>query len=46
MKFETQLKKLKYPVLKEVAVLAKENKLNKEELKKIQYEIINGDKAQ
>ena len=44
MNFETQLKKLKYQVLKEVSVLAKEERLNKEELEKIQYSIINEDK--
>lgn len=45
MEFETQLKMLKYQVLKEIAVLAKENRLNKSELEKIQYKIIDGSKA-
>lgn len=44
--FETRLKKLKYLVLKEIAVMAKENKINKDELQKIPYEIIKGDKAE
>ena len=44
--FETQLKKLKYLVLKEVAKMALENRLNKEELDKIPFEIIKGDKAE
>lgn len=38
--FETQLSKLKHEVLKNVAVLAKEDRLNQEELEKIPYEII------
>lgn len=38
--FETQLNKLKHEVLKNVAILAKENRLNQEELEKIPYEII------
>lgn len=44
--FETQLKKLKHEVLKNVAKLEKEGKLTSEELKKIPYEIIKGDKPQ
>lgn len=44
--FETQLKKLKYLVLKEVAILTRENKLTKEELEKVPYKIIKGDKAE
>ena len=38
--FETQLSKLKHEVLKSVALLAKESKLNQEELEKIPYKII------
>jgi len=45
MEFETQLKMLKYQVLKEVAVLAKDKRLNQEEIEKIQYKIIGGNKA-
>ncbi|MHC6178600.1 4Fe-4S dicluster domain-containing protein [Clostridium sp. JNZ X4-2] len=41
--FETPLKRLKYLVLKEVASLARENKLNKEELEKVPYKIIQDD---
>lgn len=44
--FETQLKKLKYLVLKEIAVMTKENRINKDELQKVPYEIIKGDKAE
>ena len=44
--FETQLKKLKHLVLREVAKLTRENRLNREELTKIPYTIIEGDKAQ
>lgn len=44
--FETQLKKLKHLVLKEVATLTRENRLNKEELEKLPYKIVQGDKAQ
>lgn len=44
--FETQLKKLKYLVLKEVATMTKENRLNKEALEQVPYNIIEGDKAQ
>lgn len=46
IQFETQLKKLKHEVLKHVAVLAKEDRITREELEKIPYEIIPGDKAQ
>lgn len=42
--FETELKKLKYEVLKEVAVLAKEDKLTQEEIENIPYNIIKGEK--
>jgi len=45
MEFETQLKMLKYHVLKEVAVLAKEKRLNKNEIEKLQYKLIDGNKA-
>jgi ferredoxin hydrogenase large subunit len=44
--FETQLKKLKYLSLKEVAALAKDNNLVKEELEKVPFKIIKGDKAE
>ncbi|AKA71713.1 4Fe-4S dicluster domain-containing protein [Clostridium scatologenes] len=44
--FETQLKKLKYLVLKEVAVMTKENRLTKRELEKVPMKVIQGDKAQ
>lgn len=44
--FETQLKKLKYLVLKEVACMAKENRINKEELEKVPFSIVPGEKAQ
>jgi ferredoxin hydrogenase large subunit len=44
--FETQLKKLKYLVLKEVAVMTKENKLTKKELEKVPMKVIKGDKAE
>lgn len=43
--FETQLNKLKHEILTEVAKLAKEDKLTKEEIEKIPYRIIKGDKA-
>lgn len=46
IQFETQLKKLKHEVLRHVAILAKEDRLTKEELEKIPYDIIPGDKAQ
>lgn len=45
-KFETQLKKLKYQALKEVALMVKENRLNKNELIKAPYDVIKGDKAE
>lgn len=41
--FENRLLKLKHEVLTRVAVLAKENKINKEELEKIPYDMIEGD---
>ncbi|WP_080965330.1 4Fe-4S dicluster domain-containing protein [Clostridium novyi] len=44
MNFETELNRLKYEVLKEVAVLAKEDRLNKDNLEKISYNVIQGDK--
>ncbi|MBU5485331.1 4Fe-4S dicluster domain-containing protein [Clostridium sp. MSJ-11] len=44
--FETQLKKLKYLVLKEVAKMTLEHRLNKEELERMPFEIINKDKAE
>lgn len=44
MIFETELKAIKCKVLKEVAVLAKENKLDQKEIDKIPYRIIEGDK--
>lgn len=43
--FETQLSKLKHMVLTEVARLAKEDRLTKENIEKIPYEVIQGDKA-
>lgn len=46
IEFETQLKKLKHLVLKQVVILAKENRLDNEELEKIPYEIIKGDRPQ
>lgn len=46
IKFETQLKKLKYLVLKEVATMAKENRISKEELEKVPFKVITGDKAE
>ncbi len=45
MEFETELKKLKHNVLEEVAVLAKEKRLSKDEIEKIQYKLIDGNKA-
>ncbi len=42
--FETQLKRLKHEVLKQVAILAKDDRLTKEELEKIPYEVIQGEK--
>ncbi|MBE6051223.1 MAG: 4Fe-4S dicluster domain-containing protein [Clostridium sp.] len=44
--FETQLDRLKHKVLTEVSKLAREDKLTKEEIEKIPYEIIKGDKAE
>src|SRR5471030_1142323 len=41
--FENQLLRLKHDVLTRVAVLAKENKINKEEMEKIPYDMILGD---
>jgi len=46
MELETRLMRLKYEVLKEVAILAKNDNLNKLELEKIQYKIIDGKKAE
>ncbi len=43
--FETQLNKLKHKVLTEVAILAKEDKLTKENIEKIPYKVIKGNKA-
>lgn len=43
---ETQLKKLKHEVLKQVSILAKEDALNNNGLKKISYKIIKDDKPQ
>lgn len=40
--FETQLKRLKHEVLKDVAILANEGKLDEESLKSIPYKIISG----
>lgn len=42
-KFENQLLKLKHEVLTRVAVLAKENKMTKEEIEKIPYNMISGE---
>lgn len=42
--FETQLDKLKHDVLTEVVKLAKKDKLTNEEIEKIPYEVIKGDK--
>lgn len=41
--FENQLLKLKHEVLTKIVVLAKENKISKEELEKIPYDMIMGD---
>ncbi|OOM79705.1 4Fe-4S dicluster domain-containing protein [Clostridium sp. BL-8] len=41
--FENRLLKLKHEVLTRVAVLAKENKISKEELEKVPYDMIQGD---
>lgn len=43
--FDNQLLKLKHEVLTRVAVLAKENKISKEELEKIPYAMIEGEVA-
>ena len=43
--FETQLNKLKHEVLTAVAKLAKEDRLTKEAIEKVPYEVIKGDKA-
>ena len=45
VQFETQLKKLKHEVLTEIAKLAKEDRVTPEEIEKIPYEVIKGDKA-
>lgn len=42
--FETELKKLKYEVLREVAILAKEDRINEKNLNAIPYKIIPGTK--
>lgn len=44
--FETQLKKLKYLVLKEMATMVKEDRLCQDEIEKVPYSIITGDKAE
>lgn len=44
--FETQLKKLKHEVLTEIAKLAKEDGISIENIEKIPYKVINGDKPQ
>lgn len=41
--FENQLAKLKHDVLTRIALLAKQNNVTREELKKIPYEMIQGD---
>lgn len=41
LKFETELKKIKYLVLKEVAQLAIEDNIDKLEMLKIPYKILN-----
>ena len=43
--FDNQLLELKHEVLTRVAVLAKENKICKEELEKIPYAMIEGEVA-
>lgn len=43
--FDNQLLKLKHEVLTRVAVLAKENKISKEEIEKIPYDMITGEIA-
>ena len=42
--FETQLKKLKHEVLTEVAKLAKEDSVTLDNIEKIPYEVIKGNK--
>ncbi|WDV44793.1 4Fe-4S dicluster domain-containing protein [Clostridiaceae bacterium M8S5] len=42
--FETELKKLKFQVLEKIANLAKENRLNNDEFRKLSYDIIPGKK--
>lgn len=44
--FETQIKKLKHRVLSEIVILAREDKLTTEEIEKLPYKIITGDKAE
>lgn len=44
--FENQLKKLKYLVLKEVAKMALADRLGEEDLERIPFDIIKGDKAE
>lgn len=44
MVFETELKKLEYEVLKNIAILVKEDKLIQDEMDKIPYDIIPGEK--
>lgn len=44
--FESPLKKLKYLVLKEIVELAKDNKLTKDALQRITYDIISDDKPE
>lgn len=46
IKFENQLKKLKYLVLKEVAQMTLEDRLTEGELERIPFDIIKGDKAE
>ena len=41
--FDNQLLKLKHEVLTRIAVLAKENKISKEEIEKIPYDMITGE---
>jgi [FeFe] hydrogenase (group B1/B3) len=43
--FDNQLLKLKHEVLTRVAVLAKQNRISKEEIEKVPYTIISGDVA-
>ena len=44
--FENQLKKLKYLVLKEVAKMTLEDRLGEEDIERIPFDIIKGDKAE